>query len=320
MNKKIGAMILAMTMVLSLSMTTLASAAVPVVDKSQMTVDAISAISRVYLNKVPISGDSDMGYFWIDANGRTQAPVRLLVESMGYSISYNKGVVTIPGGPNGDIKITIGSEKLLVGDSEVKMDTIGATIDGRTYVPLRFVAEALGATVEVANSAKGLNIYLNYTMSPNRTINGVASIPLQNCENLQAVVKKYEGKTSSEIGLVRFSYVAPNGVGLKLEIQEADNSYTVSGLSFDEKAKPQYEMIFALIDDVVEESSRAKIKEMLQYYSDICAKDYNPETGSTQEAVDWKEQNAGKTTRIGNVNFTWSNRYCTGFTIAKASN
>lgn len=319
MNKKIGAMILALTMVFSLSMTTLASAAVPVVDKSQMTLDAISSISKVNLNGTPIFGNENMGYFWIDANGRTQAPVRLLVESMGYSISFKNGVVTIPGGPNGDINIMIGTNKISVGGSETTMDTISATINGRTYIPLRYVAEGLGAKVEAKGSTQGLVININYALSANRSIDGVASIPLENCENLQKVVEKYKDKVFSELGIIELIYTASNGTGLYLTITEGANLYRIDGLSFDEKARPQYEMVFALIDDVVEESSREKIKEMLKSHNDLLVKDYNIETGISQEALDWEESNMGKTTRIGNVNFTWSGRYCTGFTIEKAS-
>lgn len=319
MNKKIGAMILAMTMVLSLSMTTLASAAVPVVDKSQMTASAISSVGQVYVNNVPLNGSDNMGHFWVDANGRTQAPVRLLVEAMGYTISYNKGVVTVPGGPNGDLVITLGKPEITVGGSTVKMDTIGATINGRTYIPLRYVAEALGATVDAKGSATGLIIKIATTFTPTKTINGVADMMLEDCKNVQAMYKKYpEDMFAPTTGLVRMNYVVPNGPELKLDIRHQGTGYEISGLSFGDKAAQQHELVYALIDDVVEETSRQAIKDLIKERSDKLSKDWTKD-GFTEEAKAWRDSVANTSKRVGNVVFTW-NKTTFGFTISKASN
>lgn len=302
--KKLGAFLLAMTMVLSLSMTTLASAAGPVVDKSQMTASAISAVGQVTLNNVSLNGSDNMGHFWIDANGRTQAPVRLLVEAMGYSISYNKGVVTVPGGPNGDLVITIGSDKLTVGGSEVKMDTIGATIDGRTYIPLRFVAEALGATVEAKGSANGLNIAITTTFTPEKTINGVAVKNFDDCKNLQAVMEKYE----ADIYKIGTNYIRLAYDSFNMTVKTGaigGGSITISGLNFVKEADKQYELIFAVIDDMIEEGSRQNIKDLLNEMRGALQDGWTPSLGTGPVGTAWIESHNGITQRFGNVNVKW---------------
>lgn len=308
MNKKIGAMILSLAMVLSLSMTTLVLAAtstVPNVDKSQMTASAISAVGQVYVNNVPLNGSDNMGHFWVDANGRTQAPVRLLVEAMGYTISYNKGVVTVPGGPNGDLVITLGKPEITVGGSTVKMDTIGATIDGRTYIPLRYVAEALGATVDAKGSATGLTINITTTFTPEKTINGVLVKNFDDCKNLLTVMDKYE----ADIYKIGTNYIRLAYDSFNMTVKTGaigGGSITVSGLDFEKDAEPQYELIFALIDDMIEEGSRQSIKDLLNERRNTILNDWTRENGSGETALAWKEAHNGTTQRFGNVNVKWS--------------
>ena len=85
---------------------------------------------------------------FIDANGRTQIPVRAIMESLDAVVNWNgnEQSVTIIG--NGaDISLTVGSDIMLVNGTEIKMDTVATIIDERTYVPIRYVAEAMGMTV-----------------------------------------------------------------------------------------------------------------------------------------------------------------------------
>lgn len=88
---------------------------------------------------------------FVDENDRTQVPVRAVAETLGFDVSYNDGEVTIE---NNERKITlhIGKNDMIVdfgyGIECTAMDTTARIVNDRTYVPVRFVAEMLGYTVE----------------------------------------------------------------------------------------------------------------------------------------------------------------------------
>lgn len=86
-------------------------------------------------------------------DGRTYVPVRYLALALGVAendIQFENGVVTLTK-DNNVIKLTIGSTTLLKNDESITMDVAPEVVDGRTMLPARFVAEALGAQVGYAN-------------------------------------------------------------------------------------------------------------------------------------------------------------------------
>lgn len=85
---------------------------------------------------------------FIDENNRTQTPVRAIAEGMGLKVEYSEAVrtVMIKGGST-EIQLTIGSDNMLVNGETVKMDTEARIVNDRTYIPIRYVAEALGFEV-----------------------------------------------------------------------------------------------------------------------------------------------------------------------------
>lgn len=87
---------------------------------------------------------------FVDANNRTQIPVRAVAEMLDCSVDWNgdNKTATITN-ENGDIiKLTLDSDIMIVSDKQIKMDTAAIIKDNRTYIPVRFVAEALGMEVE----------------------------------------------------------------------------------------------------------------------------------------------------------------------------
>ena len=103
---------------------------------------------------------------YVDENGRTMIPVRFVTEELGADVKWDGSTHTASISRNGiKVDITIGSTDLKVtrnGKTEtVKMDTAAVLKDGRTYVPIRYVAEALGAYVDYADAFKVVGIYLD---------------------------------------------------------------------------------------------------------------------------------------------------------------
>lgn len=80
--------------------------------------------------------------------GRTLIPVRAITRGMGATIDWNEETKTITVTRNDvTVILTLGQTKLLVDGTEVEMDVPAQLISNRTFVPLRFIAQALGDRV-----------------------------------------------------------------------------------------------------------------------------------------------------------------------------
>ncbi|MEC0136983.1 copper amine oxidase N-terminal domain-containing protein [Paenibacillus macerans] len=85
---------------------------------------------------------------FVDENNRTLVPVRFIAEQMGAKVGWEPKTMTVPIERDDlHIVLTIGDSTALVNGKEVVFDSKAITSGGRTFVPLRFVSEALGAEV-----------------------------------------------------------------------------------------------------------------------------------------------------------------------------
>lgn len=91
--------------------------------------------------------------------GRTFIPARYIAESLGAKVSWNhiKRTVTITF-DDINISLTIDNKTAQVNGETVQLDTAPLICNNRTYVPLRFVAEQLGADVEYIDSEQKIII------------------------------------------------------------------------------------------------------------------------------------------------------------------
>lgn len=86
---------------------------------------------------------------FMDENNRTLVPVRFVSEALGAQVAWHDEVDRVDIAMEGKyISLTIGEKKALLNGEEIAFDTAAAIRGGRTFVPLRFVSEALGETVE----------------------------------------------------------------------------------------------------------------------------------------------------------------------------
>lgn len=82
-------------------------------------------------------------------NGRVLIPLRAVVEALGAEVQWNAATQTVRGSKGDrEFSLPIGSRSAQVNGSTVNLDVPAQMIAGTTMVPLRFVAEALGAEVE----------------------------------------------------------------------------------------------------------------------------------------------------------------------------
>lgn len=99
--------------------------------------------------------------------GRVFVPLRGVFENLGASVVYAGGVINATGRGH-NISLRIGSQTATVDGHQQTIDVAPFIIGASTYVPLRFVSQALGATVNwdnanrvVAIVASGANVAQN---------------------------------------------------------------------------------------------------------------------------------------------------------------
>jgi hypothetical protein len=89
--------------------------------------------------------------------GRLVVPVVRIYSALGIAVSRSGDAITASA-PGKEIVLHIGSTDATIDGSPVTMDVPAMTIDGATYVPLRFVAESLGAQVTFNKQANRVEV------------------------------------------------------------------------------------------------------------------------------------------------------------------
>ena len=157
MNKKLISVILAMAM--SISTITGVFAA-----ETENRGTAKTTVTMQIGNPVMTINGSEQN---IDENGtvpvvtddRTLLPVRAFVEGIGGSVNWdeNSQTATLKYGEN-EIKLTIGSKSAYLNGNEKTLDVTPVIINGRTMLPIRFIAENFGYTVIWNDSTETVTI------------------------------------------------------------------------------------------------------------------------------------------------------------------
>lgn len=113
----------------------------------------------MYINGVKSEIDPGRGTAPIVRNERTLVPIRAVIESIGGNVEWDskRNMVTV-NCYNNEIKLAIGSKLIIVNGETKENDVEPLIINGRTYLPLRFLLESLGCRVEWNPSAKSVEI------------------------------------------------------------------------------------------------------------------------------------------------------------------
>lgn len=92
----------------------------------------------------------------VTRDGRVLVPLRDIFEGLGARVNYDRVDRTITARRRGTVVLMqLGSRRAEVNGERVRLDVPANTVDGSTMVPLRFVSEALGATV-LYNADRGV--------------------------------------------------------------------------------------------------------------------------------------------------------------------
>ncbi len=92
--------------------------------------------------------------------GRVFVPLRGVFEQLGATVVYANGVINATG-RNHNVSLKIGSQQATVDGQQQTLDVAPFIVGASTYVPLRFVSQALGATVNYDGNNRVVAINTN---------------------------------------------------------------------------------------------------------------------------------------------------------------
>lgn len=106
----------------------------------------------IELDGKKVAFTSESGKPFVDVNGRTQVPLRVVMEQYGCDVKWDSmsSTAIITKGST-TVTVPIGKSYITVNGKNVPMDTAALVQDGHTYLPIRAVLEAFGANVKWDN-------------------------------------------------------------------------------------------------------------------------------------------------------------------------
>ena len=82
-------------------------------------------------------------------NDRTMLPIRFIAEALGAEVEWDEATRTVTVSiEDTKISVVIGEDKAKVNDKETELDSPAFIENSRTFLPVRFIAENLGANIE----------------------------------------------------------------------------------------------------------------------------------------------------------------------------
>lgn len=114
-----------------------------------LTVSALGAGAvGICIDKEPVAFTEETGVPFVDDAGRTQVPLRAVMETYGCAVDWDDETKTATVEKDGiAVFVPIGASEIEIDGRTVPIDTAAQIIESRTYLPIRAVLEAFGAAV-----------------------------------------------------------------------------------------------------------------------------------------------------------------------------
>lgn len=152
-------------------------------------------------------------------DSRTLVPFRKILETLGATVSWDessKKVIAQKGSTQ--IQLKIGSREAMVNGKGVSLDVSPEISGGRTFVPLRFVSENLGASVSWDGNSKSISIAypLAQTVVSKVTSGGYEQVSVKNGIPVKLILRV--GKSSDINGCNGTVIIPKYGISKKLAV------------------------------------------------------------------------------------------------------
>lgn len=120
---------------------------------SNVIADDLASVG-IYVNGISLPAE---GFI---VNGRTMVPLRALAEALNFKVDYeeSKREVTIKKDGFVDISLIVGEKVAKLGGKSIELDSPSFIKDSRTFVPIRFISESLGESVNWYGESKIVSV------------------------------------------------------------------------------------------------------------------------------------------------------------------
>ena len=193
---------------------------------------AQNATVTVTVNGAPVSFDQPP----IERAGRVYVPLRGVFERLGASVVFANGQINATRGST-TVQLNIGSPTATVNGQQEQLDSPPFVVGARTLVPLRFIAQALGALVNFDNSSNTVVITQPAAAQPPVVITPVPTAPPPTI--VEWTLVRIEPRPDSVVDGLRPELSAtfpgpaqPDSVRVRLDDRDVTADTYISGRSF----------------------------------------------------------------------------------------
>jgi hypothetical protein len=217
-----------------------------------LSVDTLPAAAQnatvsISVNGSPVTFDQPP----IERAGRVYVPLRGVFEQLGASVVYANGQINATRGAT-TVALTIGSTTATVNGQSQQLDSPPFVVGARTLVPLRFVAQALGANVSYNSSNDSVAItqaIASEVVTPRPVLPPPMPPAPPSITALRLVRPEPEDQTTVDGGRPQISAtfpspVRPDSLHIRLDDRDIANQTYISDRSF--SYEPSYDLPFGV--------------------------------------------------------------------------
>ena len=191
------------------------------------------------------------------SNGRTFVPLRAVMEAMDAQVDYERATDTVKIQRGGvDLSMVLGDNKAVIQENgqtrTMEMDVVPYVKNDRTYVPVRFVAEAFGCNVGWDQSTKTVIIV------DVDALMGDAAFTLM--DNFSAYCAKQNKTDNMAVsGTMNLNLTDKSGVNFTKPVSAA---VTLDGIGNNTGAQLSWELQFSGLADLLADSSASSADQV----------------------------------------------------------
>lgn len=254
---------------------------------------------------------------YLDSSNRTQVPIRFVGEALNAKVDWDEPTRTAMIKKDAtEIKIIAGQNYITVNGNKVDMDTSARIENGRTFVPLRYVCNALGYDVGWDASTKTIDITLAHVADSivPKGVSGVFIVKSQEQRSENITKVEIESMVKTALQYTNFSSVIKDGMTVVLKpnlvqmVISSTNTYLsqeVNGITTDWRITAAIAKQARILNPtgkiyVLEGSSDGKTTNVMEYYH--YTKEFMPEVDDflcmEDDCGDWRDYSSPLVTKV----------------------